>query len=494
MDVIDMTRASRKRAPPHDLSPTCAKLPRPNAPARHPALAPGTHVWLQHLVDLPHLNGEHCVFLSAAPAPGFALVRRACTNETVTVRAENLGRDAPDGTAACIALLARALGPEVAERILALSTCQRCWQPCEARTLCRVPHPAGQRTALRRGGCRHTHDEERVLDCYCNACHAMYQDFVERTGPDGRFPKNAREFEEKGLRSVGRGAGGDRVFDPTKLYDEFEYGFCFEGEHTIRPPRSTDKRVCVPPRVTLAVHCNPNIQAQLDALPDYVTSLRVLQHSSGPQHPFTNVCTTPRLHTFLPNLVHFETDLVNFRMASRVDGQRLFPKLQSCTSYNWDPVLERTWMKSILRSTKSTLEVLCLHNITNNTALTIGSNNTLKQVCLRNVASTALSLYAPQLRKLCVRGCANLSAIELRRDRNEKKVSSPPAHRPAPIQVNLKLNDDQTIAVTCEKGGRYPDVSVVESVLEPPQCEWVRRRSYVILATAVVSDAASASA
>lgn len=409
-------------------------------------LLPGADVWLTGLTDLPSLNGEQCRFESYDVATRCARVRRACSNETMLVRRANLTKRAPNGIEACMTVLARALSREVAEKIMAFATCQRCWQACTPGSVCQVVHPASQRQVL---SSHNAHADETYLACFCNACHSKYQDFYERhgvrTGAGQRMPLNVGEFEKEGLRSLSRRERpfDASKFDPSKMYDEFEYRFCFEGEHTVCAPRKTDFRRAVPHDAELYAHCNPNLQDELDLLPDYISSLRVFQYPGGPQEPFSaarcSACA-PSLKRALPNLTHFETDLESFEVSGQSeDGEILLPNLKSLKIHNRN----LNSMKDMLQSATASLEVVELRNVKKKCKTLIFASIALRKMSLVDIALKELTLYAPDLRQLTIEGCSRLEIIVLLKDYKKSKSNLPSGFSPPPLTIDLRLQDKE---------------------------------------------------
>lgn len=427
-------------------------LRRANADAAAPrAAAPltrGTKVWLRRLREMAALNGEACVVERDGGAT--VRVRRVCSGgEVLDVARRNLTHVSPHGLGAVLAVLAARLGVEVAERILAFVPCRRCWQACDARGTCRVRHPARERRVL----AHYDAGDDNYLACHCGACQVKYQDFVERDGVRGaaeaRLPVETEKFEEEGLRSESRRMREfhERDFDPGSMYDEFEFKYCYEGEHTTCEPRESDLRRAVPPEVELFAHCNPNLQAELDMLPEYVTSLRVLQHPGGPQVPFAMSCAVPRLERALPNLHTFETDVEDFRVVGAEGSDNYVPKLRSLTIHNRN----LPSVRSVLQAAKTALEVVNLHN-QKLTKKMLFAANALRVITLVNVSFEEFTLWAPNLEKLSAEQCPALTKIALLGEFKKNRATLPIDYVPPRLAIDLKLEEGQNLAVLL--GGR----------------------------------------
>lgn len=59
--------------------------------------------------------------------------------------------------------------------------------------------------------------------------------------------------------------------------------WCYAGEHTLCKPRGGDLRQCVSRTAEIFEDGNPNLQAELDELPNYVESLSLKQYGPDVQ-------------------------------------------------------------------------------------------------------------------------------------------------------------------------------------------------------------------
>lgn len=117
--------------------------------ARHAVvpLAEGTEVWLKDLSDLPALHGDPCAVVDNCGLNRVA-VRRFCTGEIFVVGQRSIALQAPDDADATRGVLSRVLGVDAASHVVDFATCQRCWSPCIARSVCRIYHPVKERVYL----------------------------------------------------------------------------------------------------------------------------------------------------------------------------------------------------------------------------------------------------------------------------------------------------------------------------------------------------------
>lgn len=444
MEELFSRLISRKRCSSDDLDHERAKLFRGEttenevvAKWREFDLDPGTDVWLTSLDDLPTLNGEHCkVLRKSTPAlisSRRLCVRRICTGETLEVSPQNLTQDEPEGIDACAKVLARALGQELAERILKFSTCLRCWQSCTPGSVCQVPHPAVQREFV-------YEISHNLSYCYCRACDTHFDFSHEHNRVTNRqvLPKG--------------------------------YSYCFEGQHTTRRPRNIDRRRCVPPIASLRE--SRTLQFELDALPEHVSSLAIWSESGHPKP--SGFGEEYRLEVALPNLWRFDTDMEGFEVML---NKNLTPKLAELCLHHahiWGeislPDLKLVeiyfssvegWIKDML-AVAGRLECVNLHNVRTGKELQVASN-ALKEIRLAHVTDLEeISIWGPNLGEFVIGDCESLQIISFLNE-HDLKSELPTDYFIPTLKVNLISEISRAARDSLD---RHPNMILTEAVQE----------------------------
>lgn len=334
MGSVLQTPESLKRCASQELVALNSKLPRANQSSlfsadywreialRSQGLAfcETINVYLVNLDILPSLNDEHCRIIGFDSETSCIRVRRVCVRDTLLVSWRNLALSPPDGLSACVDILTRALGQDMTSKILSMSICQRCWKPCSRGSTCRVPHPPSQREIL---GNRRDSDGRFFLVCRCKACQVEY-----------------RYFSDSSVTS----SSGDGSIE-----------WCYAGEHTLCKPRDGDLRQCISRTAEIFEDGNPNLQAELDELPNYVESLSLKQYGPDVQVSYEDYVFGDSLtecsfilRAVLMNLKVLRTNLLNF---------------EPVLSEDLTPNLEEIWIERTVLQLETPSSRICLPNL-----------------------------------------------------------------------------------------------------------------------------------
>lgn len=415
----------------------------PSKICHSPALSPGTYLWLFDLIDLPHLNGEQCVFVSFDLSTLRNIVRRACSQEIRQVKTENISRYAPFGVKAYVQLLALAFGREVAEKVVSFITYQRCWQSCSPRSVCQVPHPLSHREVLGRYADRQNGQE--FLSLSCKVCRAESKHFLDNN-KTVMTPHHASEYS-------------------------------FEGEHTIFGLPITDPRRCLPPQVELFAYRNPNLQAELDTLPGHAVSLQVLHcrdknaaaYYRSEEEDFHLRVSLPNLkrlrahlHDFLPTIgeeVTPQLEEIYLDGTAEIHRDLCLPKLKSVTIRN--VYIDSDAIENMLFAANQ-LEELTFEAVRTSRRTNFHfASNVLQDVCIVDVSQLKkITLWAPCLRAITVEKCGELHSIVCH-DNHWLKSELPSKLMEPPMDINLRLPSRQSVRVSLS--GRL-DVTVTHFV------------------------------
>jgi hypothetical protein len=373
------------------------------------ALEIGATVTLRGLTSRAELNGREATVIQFRPADGgghFAVQLNGASPITLYVKPTNL-RKAASGAA----VLARKWGPVVADLVGGYLECTRCGEPCTIGSKCRVPHPVNMRQDL---GGMSGHDGMRS----CYACGACNQSYTEVTPWSGELVQGEQRIE---------GAK-----------------WCFAGEHTTAPlPPSDERRIRWH---THALKSGPNLQEEIDALPDNVRTLTITS-SSG----FYDWDSEVALERRLANLT--ELQLVDVCFKKVILNEALTPSIRSLRLQNVPDSCELTLELPELRdvsiyflghcddAVNSMLEhatalekfdsyKLWVHE------LHFASNDLVSVDLHRSDGLGTLTLYAPNLRNLGLQGCFGLDNLVFRPTHPTLSASLPSDHRLPRLEIN----------------------------------------------------------
>lgn len=265
---------------------------------------PDSTVWLTGMRSRPDLNGASAS-IASFDADAARVVVKLASGELLPLDGRNLAwcPPAPADVDAVVAVLAKVINVENAERVCRELFCTRCDLRCDAAERCEVPHQCEYKRKELVGAAGRAVDEVHYL---CGACGGL--DWFSNR-------------EEAAVKSA---------------------GWCWEGKHTtVRMAsgwRTSDDRRFKARDVQLLL--NPFLQKQLDGMLDSLVSLRV---SGGTESAWGDSRIWPgfdcermrslvheKFEYALPNLKHLSLSRMDMLWEVVVNDE-LFPKLESTT-------------------------------------------------------------------------------------------------------------------------------------------------------------------
>eukprot|EP01052_Picozoa_sp_SAG31_P034716 SAG31_NODE_4095_length_3592_cov_2.576009_3_plen_639_part_00 len=375
------------------------------------AIEDGATVTFRGLKSREELNGREATVIGFKANKGRFAVQINGADEVIAVKPNSL-RKAASGAE----VLARKWGTVVAELVSGYLKCTRCGEPCTIGSKCRVPHPVNMREDL---GSMSGPNGIRS-NWGCRACNQSYTDVT---------PWN-RSTNDNKLSC------GEQHVEGAK--------WCFAGEHTTAPLLPTDER-----RVqlyTVSLVSGPNLQEEIDALPDDVQILTITS-SSGFYDEDTGVSLERRLADLT------ELQLVDVSFTKVILNEALTPSIRSLRLQNvpdeCELVLELPQLKDVsihyLRSCDETVNTM----LDRATALEkfdsyklwvyelhFASNHLVDVDLHRSDSLDTLTMYAPNLRSLGLQGCFGLDNIVFHPTHPTLSASLPSNHRIPRLEVN----------------------------------------------------------
>ena len=278
-------------------------------------------------------------------------------------------------------------GPSTADAAPA-GTCTRCLEPL-GRSRCRVPHPAHLRQD--HGGTFNGGKDSRFLSC--DACEQRFSLESEMLPGGGMTPPMTQGAQ-----------------------------WCFDGRHSAAPLPESDRRRVT--RHAVALEVGPELQAQLDALPEDVETLTV--SSCGwfdSSRPVTLARRLPRLHTLQLldvcfSRVHLTPETTPALRALQLqnlpddcDLRVVCPQLRDVSLQFWRAHDKPHVIDDMLRAATQ-LESFESYKLWSNDALCFASPALRSISVHRSDSLESICIWAPNLTSLRLQGCYSLASID----------------------------------------------------------------------------------
>ena len=374
------------------------------------SLKDGCRVVLKALVSRPDLNGQVGRIVS------FTLQSRRYgvqvkSGERIAVRPANVETLPTNVADPAVDVLSEALGADAAGHVSSMLICERCREPCEPGTQCRVPHPV------------HLRQEQGMMcgpdgmrrNVGCGACR---RSFVICTNP------------------MAEDGGEERIEGPE---------WCFAGAHTTKPLPAHDQRRVFANTVCLVA--SARLQAQIDAIP---ADTRTLTISSADFYDESMTFTLERELLELEEVqlidVCFEKIVLDATLTPSVRSLKMQNVPEDCDLTLQLPEL-RYWSIHYWRGDGEVIQA-CLNAATrleefdsyklwSNHELAFASNDLVEIDVHRADVLGALTIWAPNLRHLCLQACYGLDDIEFLSE-HPLAAQLPPGHRSPKLEVNTE--------------------------------------------------------
>ena len=220
--------------------------------------------------------------------------------------------------------------------------------------------------------------------------------------------------------------------------------WCFDGRHSAAPlPEDDARRVW---RHAVALEAGPDLQAQLDSLPEDVETLTVSSKSYDSSASISLARRLPQLRTLQLLDVHFtrihltpETtpqlrSLQLQNVPDSCDLRVVLPELRSVTIHFWGAD-DKPHVVDDMLAAATKLEAFESYKLWANAQLTFASPALRSLSILRSDSLESVSIWAPNLTTLRLHGCFSLERIEF--PRTHPLAATLPAGYvcPQPLQV-----------------------------------------------------------
>ena len=313
------------------------------------------------------------------------------------------------------------------------SKCIRCLKTVDVAHQCTVPHPTH---LLDDCGAQYGGGSNKWMYS-CKAC-------------GGSFTKESSDYNGQDTAPITVGPK-----------------FCYQGPHTIKPLKDTDER-----RVfddMLVLYPGPNLQKQIDDIPNTMPNVRLLVIQSGGGYDDSKgvslqVCM-PKLETLKLIDVCFSKVTLNTMFTPLIEELFMqnipdeceltvqLPELKSFSMHYYGPPDDDTWIHDML-STAKKLRTFDSYKLRVGPELHFAGNDIESIRLHRAELLMSLSLYAPNIQDLNLQGCYGLDG--------ELKIldSHPNFTRPAGRGSRFTVNTvnaciSQSIVRTLENSSRF---------------------------------------
>lgn len=242
--------------------------------------------------------------------------------------------------------------------------------------------------------------------------------------------------------------------------------FCYKGSHTTKPLPDRDQRRVY--KDMMVLHTGPDLQKQIDDIPNIMPNVRLLVIESGGSYDEDNAVSLevpmPKLEKLKLIDVSFSKVKLNAELTPMVEDLFMqnmpdecdltieLPELKSCTIHFYGPGDNDTWIHDML-STATKLQRFDSYKLRVGPELHFAGND-LEYIRLHRAELLySLSVYAPNLLELNLQGCYGLDGELEILDRHPKFTK--PTGSSSRFKVNtMNACISRSIVRTLEKSPR----------------------------------------